>query len=241
MDHSAPLQHHLSRPRSQQDLRDPRYAPIPPPPFSARPTSARPEILHSGDPFLQRRVEPSDPHRNTIQSQPYRFANNASYASSSVGSHRQEQTRRGNYGPLIQDRHEHLRQYGPPLSDVPTPHLASWTLIPVRYRLPFASVAEALRNRPLIQEFTGAHSSHAALPPPPPSSLFNVQAQSEEPRHRNMSNTLPANSSISTMFAGQCGQVQRRPAKPLVIPLRFKRSALHLDLRQQKILFLCTG
>ncbi|KAI4229496.1 MAG: hypothetical protein L6R36_000855 [Xanthoria steineri] len=131
MDPSAPSQHHLSRPHSQQDLRDPRYAPIPPPPFSARPTSARPEILHSGDPFLQRRIETSDPHRNSIQSQSYGFANNSSYAAASNGLQGHEPTRRGSYGPLMQDRHDHLRQYGPGLSDVPTPRFVASIRTPV--------------------------------------------------------------------------------------------------------------
>lgn len=111
MDHSA------TRPHSQQELRDLRYAPIPPPPFSARPTSARPEILHNGDLFFQRRVETSDPDRNSIPNQPYGYMNNRNYASPSTGLQAHEHTRRGGYGPLMQDRHNQLRQHGSPLSD----------------------------------------------------------------------------------------------------------------------------
>ncbi len=111
------MDHSTARPHCQQDLRDPRYAPIPPLPFSARPTSARPDILHHGDPFFQRRVETSDPHRKTIQSQAYGFINNQCFASASTGLQRHEQTRGGSYGPIMQDRHDQLRQYGSPLPD----------------------------------------------------------------------------------------------------------------------------
>ncbi|KAL8700218.1 MAG: hypothetical protein Q9201_005566 [Fulgogasparrea decipioides] len=114
----------MHRPHAQQDIQDPRYAPIPPPPFSARPSSAQPNILHSGDPFLQRRVEPTDPHHNAAQPQHYGVPSQANYINENLAA-RHEQVRREEYGPLMRDRYERIGHYTSigPDADLPEPRV----------------------------------------------------------------------------------------------------------------------
>lgn len=117
MEPSAPNQHHVVRPHLQQDLRDPRYAPIPPSPYSARPPSARPEILHSGDPFLQRQVDVTDHQRATAQARPYQYSDTPQYTISRTGLQEHGEPRRDTYGPLTREKHEQVRQYVGQMSD----------------------------------------------------------------------------------------------------------------------------
>lgn len=113
MDGPASAHNHIYRPHAQQDRHDHRYTPIPPPPpFSARPSSAQSNVLHSGDPFLQRRVETTDPHGTATHSRPYGISNHASYISETFPS-RHEQKIREEYGSLIRDRSEGIGQYAP--------------------------------------------------------------------------------------------------------------------------------
>lgn len=114
MDPLAPNQHPLARPQSQQDFRDLRRAPVPPPPYSARPSPARREILHHGDPFLQRRVNIADNQPNTIRNPSYGYAGTSNYTN--VDSALQEHGRSG-HGPQRGERQEHIRQYESQIPD----------------------------------------------------------------------------------------------------------------------------
>ncbi|KAI4149965.1 MAG: hypothetical protein LQ341_001202 [Variospora aurantia] len=118
MNPSAPTQHHPVRPHSQQDARNPRYAPIPPPPYSTRPSSARPDIVHSGDPFLRRRVDIAE---QPMHPQRYGYPTGPNYTTSSLGTQGLGEIRRDDYGQLSRDRHEHTGQYGSQLSEAPVP------------------------------------------------------------------------------------------------------------------------
>lgn len=108
------MQHHPVRPHSQQDARDPRYAPIPPPPYSTRPSSARPDILHSSDPFLRRRVDVAE---QPMHSQPYAYTTAPNYTTPSLGIHGLGEIRRDDHGQVARDRHEHIGQYGSQLPE----------------------------------------------------------------------------------------------------------------------------
>ena len=55
----------FSRPQSQQTLRDPRFASISSSQYASQPNTPRPDTLHKHDPFLRRRNDLDDLHRNT--------------------------------------------------------------------------------------------------------------------------------------------------------------------------------
>lgn len=74
--HSA--QHPFSRPPSHQTLRDSRFAPIPPPPYSSQQSAMPADSLHGNDPFLRRRNERDDYRTSSPlsnQTQPYTLPN----------------------------------------------------------------------------------------------------------------------------------------------------------------------
>lgn len=62
----------FSRPQSQQTLRDPRFAMIPASQYASQPNTPRTDTLHQHDPFLRRRNDLEDLHRNTSLAQPPR-------------------------------------------------------------------------------------------------------------------------------------------------------------------------
>ncbi|KAL8653631.1 MAG: hypothetical protein Q9210_001983 [Variospora velana] len=168
MNPSAPMQHHLVRPHSQQDARDPRYAPIPPPPYSTRPSSARPDIVHSGDPFLRRRVDIAE---QPMHSQPYGYTTGLNYTTSSLGSQGLGEIRRDDYGQVSRDRHEHTGLYGSQLSEAPLP-----VLPPPPPSSHFHVHPEHQERHPDFRKDISASSASAAImfaaeppaPPPPP-------------------------------------------------------------------------
>lgn len=60
----------FSRPQSQQTLRDPRFASVPASQYASQPNTPRTDTLHQHDPFLRRRNDLEDLHRNTALAQP---------------------------------------------------------------------------------------------------------------------------------------------------------------------------
>lgn len=75
MDQRRSAPHPFSRPPSSQPSHDPRFAPIPPPPYTSQSATHRAEIPHASDPFLRRRNEHEDQRRSppTNPTRPYTF------------------------------------------------------------------------------------------------------------------------------------------------------------------------
>ena len=76
-------QHPFARPPSQPSTRDPRHAPIPPPPYLLQAPSNRTQASFSSDPFLPRRPERDDSRREPPRSSTQGpFSISSSYGSS---------------------------------------------------------------------------------------------------------------------------------------------------------------
>lgn len=115
MDRSASARQYVPRPHPQPEILDSRYHSIPPPPppppsFTARPASAQPTVVHSGDPFLQRRVNTEEQQHNMAPSRTYGQPHRANYVTESLAA-QHERARREEYSSLLRDRHERPAQY----------------------------------------------------------------------------------------------------------------------------------
>ncbi|KAL8740079.1 MAG: hypothetical protein Q9190_007179, partial [Brigantiaea leucoxantha] len=229
MDPRASSQHPFSRPPSHQELRDLRYPPIPPPPpYSSRSSNTRPEILHSGDPFLRRTVESENPpSASTKPTSPYSVASHSRYTTNNLVSEialRNEQARRNSLGSILHRNDGQGGRYGSQVADedetegvccldsgpwriFPTPRFIYGTVIPVipvtvpRHRSYLLSAAEVHpSDRVTNATVSGAHPSPSnPLPPPPPSSLFRSQPERRE--SRTASTITPSSRPSPAMFA----------------------------------------
>ncbi|KAL9015574.1 MAG: hypothetical protein Q9185_007038 [Variospora sp. 1 TL-2023] len=178
MNPSAPTQHHPARPHSQQDARDPRYAPIPPPPYSTRPSSARPDIVHRGDPFLRRRVDIGE---QPMHPQPYGYTIGSNYTTSSLGTQALGEIRRDDYGQVSRDRHDHTGQYGSRLSEAeppappPPPYGGPRTMLPPtspqNHQAQYGQTTSSRPRIPLPPSFTAARGAPAQPSSRPESSM----------------------------------------------------------------------
>lgn len=113
MDRPTSTRQYVPRPHAQPEILDPRYASIPPPPhppFTARPASAQPTVVHSGDPFLQRRVNTEEQQHTVAPSRTYGQSLRANYVTESFAA-QHERARREDYSSLLRDRHERPGQY----------------------------------------------------------------------------------------------------------------------------------
>lgn len=166
MDPLAPNQHSLARPQSQQDFRDLRRAPIPPPPYSARPSPVRPEILHHGDPFLQRRVSITENRPNTIRNPSYGYSNTSNHMN--VDSGPQEHGRSGR-GPQRGGGQEHIRQYEGQMLDA---HTSPSTLPPSSFfqahNQPPPTHHDISKSTPNSTFSSTMFAAEPPAPPPPP-------------------------------------------------------------------------
>ncbi|KAL9611735.1 MAG: hypothetical protein Q9167_003621, partial [Letrouitia subvulpina] len=246
MDLRTSSQHPFSRPQSHQELRDPRYSsipPPPPPPYSSRSSNTRPDILHSGDPFLRRKVDlgPSQPG-------PYAVPNHSSYTANGLASElvqKNEQARRNSFGSLLPHNDGQHERYRPRAAegDYSHPHPSPSTALqppppsslfrsqPDR-REPRANPLTTPSDRgPLVAMF----SDHTVPPPPPysaramppPSSPSHSQSQyqGQTPMSRvshlppSFSGSrelpaLPANRPESSMsISAMLGSDPERPAR----------------------------
>ncbi|KAI4119495.1 MAG: hypothetical protein LQ345_000650 [Seirophora villosa] len=228
------MQHHPVRPHSQQDARDPRYAPIPPPPYSTRPSSARPDILHSSDPFLRRRV---DVPEQSMHSQPYAYTTAPNYTTPSLGIHGLGEIRRDDHGQVARDRHEHIGQYGsqlpeaPPLPVLPPPppssrfhghperrerHPDFWKDIPASTTAAAATMfAGKLVQACRLDPFDlGLRTRHTRLtppaPPPPPyggprTMLPPTSPQNHQPQYNGQTTSSRPSIPLPPSFTGARG------------------------------------
>ncbi|KAI4090757.1 MAG: hypothetical protein LQ344_004537 [Seirophora lacunosa] len=203
------MQHHPVRPHSQQDARDPRYAPIPPPPYSTRPSSARPDILHSSDPFLRRRVDVAE---QPMHSQPYAYTTAPNYTTPSLGIHGLGEIRRDDHGQVARDRHEHIGQYGsqlpeaPPLSVLPPPPPPSSRC----HVHPERQERHPDFWKDIPASTTAAAATMFAAPPPPPyggprTMLPPTSPQNHQPQYNGQTTSSRPSIPLPPSFTGARG------------------------------------